>query len=122
MGEVDKHSLALHPLYDVSSERCQTTLRHTVRRATDLIVEEVCRRHHPKAGIKKRIHVFEPAIESMGPFYAEDPADNSLFSLAPFEKPLEISGGPDDCKLTARAGCHLVQAPGLIDCTFLETS
>src|SRR5262249_25044120 len=69
--EIDDHSLGFHSTDHLFAFVSQSALLNSVRRAADVVVEEMSRRHHPEACLKQHVDVVEVAVKRVGAFDAE---------------------------------------------------
>ncbi len=72
MRHVDEHRASLHPGDHLAAEVGQAALVDPVRRAAELVVEEVAGRHHPKARIGHDIDVRRVPVERVGALDGQD--------------------------------------------------
>ena len=72
MRDVDQHPARLHPLDHLAPGGGQAALLDAVRRPAEGVVEEMARRHHPKAGVGDDLDVRRVAVERVGALDREE--------------------------------------------------
>src|SRR5947209_639043 len=72
VSQIDNHVPGLHSPDHLFSFRGQPAFLKPMRRSADVVVEEVCWRYHPNAGVKEFIDVGEVPLQSVRPFDAQE--------------------------------------------------
>src|SRR5205085_3086737 len=86
-----------------------------VRRAADVVVEEMSRRHHAHARVVQAVKVIEIAVKRVRAFDAQEAGGELRLPNAPVEVSRQLRRRADERELAARTVGGLLKLTGLIE-------
>src|SRR3954447_4923514 len=89
-----------------------------MRRARDLRIHEVGRRHHPETPFVQRVDRAEIALDRLRALERQEGADLAASAPAALEKVVERGAGADDHEGAAAPRRHLAEAFRLVERSF----
>ena len=113
MGEVDEHAALLHATHQRAAQVGEAALLCAVRRAGELVVEEMCEADHAKAAVEEDVEVREVTLQRVRALDPEQRADRPAARRAPSQQRLELRARAHRHQRSVRALDGFLQAIGL---------